>query len=335
MIILLLLAIMVLLVYFPAYHSSVPIQRHAWEKIRTAQRSLYQWKMENISSFDPKADPWELGFIGQEWSPLTTTLGSLPSKRTSCHPMWSFVAEKWFQRLGLGEGDRIAIFSSSSFPGMLFNVLAACERYGLEVLLIVSIGSSTWGANSPEAMWVHMEGFLVSSGFLNTRADYYTLGGEGETGGGFPEEGLAIINRVIEEKGIPMIIEADLEGMIRRKRDILAEFQPRVMVNIGGSEANLGESQEVLDITPGIILPGGSQIPRHGLIGEALRMGIPVIHILDLRGLAAMEGVPYDAAPQSGYLPLSTIISDIIGIACFFTFLSFHERWRISRNIRG
>ena len=150
---LLLAAGMAALWYLAAPAVLTSSERLLWEKVRSAQHHLSQWRGENSSAASVEDDPWNCGLIGVEWSGITTTLGDLSSKRTACNPAWSIQFSRWYRELGLKPGDPIAIYSSSSFPGLLLNAVAAAEALELDPLLIVSLGASTWGANHPDAPW--------------------------------------------------------------------------------------------------------------------------------------------------------------------------------------
>ncbi|MBP5211942.1 MAG: poly-gamma-glutamate system protein, partial [Pyramidobacter sp.] len=97
------------------------------ERVRTAQNVLYEWRVAGGSEFDPSDDPYRTGLVGLEWSELSTTVGSLEAKRTACDPRWSVVIRRWMESLKVTEGDSVAIFTSSSFPGMALNAVAALE----------------------------------------------------------------------------------------------------------------------------------------------------------------------------------------------------------------
>lgn len=116
--------------------------------------------------------------------PITTTLGALEAKRTAADPRWSIIVWRWLERLDIKRGDKVVVLSSSSFPGMMLNVLAALEERGADVTLFVSLGSSTFGANDPRAnMWSDLAAALRREGLLHTRAAFYTYGGGGDVGG--------------------------------------------------------------------------------------------------------------------------------------------------------
>ena len=104
-----------------------------YHKVESAQAFLWDALEQGGISLDVKADPYRSGFIGVEWSVTTTTLGSLEAKRCATDPLWAVRALRWFDAQGLREGDRIAVLASSSFPGLLYSVLAAAEAPVSEV----------------------------------------------------------------------------------------------------------------------------------------------------------------------------------------------------------
>ena len=309
-------------------------------RIRGAQRALWAHQRALGLPQSEEEDPNRTGFVGVEWSPLTTTLGELPAKRTAANPLFGVRCLRWFRELGLQRGDRIAVFSSSSFPGLLYAVLAAAESAGLEPTLVVSLGSSTWGANRPELPWPSMARFLRREGYLRTSATAYTLGGDQETGGGIPEEGRRILERAAREDGTPLWTEsgtpeARLEGMIRRKMDLVGSVRPRLVVNVGGSHANLGDRGTVLALSPGLLDPSLGPKAGDGVIGRSLRLGIPVLHLLELRGLCARTGIPYDG-PFRGTLG-GRPWAAVLGLALFGGALVRARRFSLApdREVEG
>ncbi len=80
-----------------------------WEKVRTAQDHLFRWREDRGVAPEEGSDREKTGFIGVEWSPLTTTLGPLEAKRTAADPLWAVHALRSFRALGIGEGDNVAL----------------------------------------------------------------------------------------------------------------------------------------------------------------------------------------------------------------------------------
>jgi poly-gamma-glutamate system protein len=306
-------------------------ERLLWEKVRAAQLHLSKWRGLNETASAPEDDPWNCGMIGVEWSGITTTLGDLAAKRTACNPAWAVQFSRWFRKLDLEPGDRIAIYASGSFPGMLLNVIAAAEAMELNALLVVSLGASTWGANHPDSPWPMLARELRRGGFIRIRADYYTLGGEAELGRELPPEAKALLRRAATESNVQLLTATNLRGMIERKAELLQAHGPRLLVNIGGSQANLGDDDEVLHLAPGLVPAADIGSAGNGIIGAAMRSGIPAIHVLDIKSLSNQVGIPFDTRPAAMVPVRVSPWWSITGLVLFLTVLSSHRRWRLER----
>ena len=327
---LLLLAMaMAVLWHFAAASVLTAEERVLWEKVRSAELHLSQWREQNGTATAIEDDPWNCGLIGLEWSGTTTTLGDLSSKHTACNPAWAIQFKRWFSDLNLKAGDPIAIYSSGSFPGLLLNAIAAAEAMELEPLLIVSLGASTWGANHPDAPWPVLAGELRRSGFIRMRADYYTLGGGAELGHGLPPEGEALLREAAKNSGIELLTAASLEDMIIRKTDLLKKHQSRLLVSIGGSQANLGDALDVLKLNPGLVPATQVSAAGNGVIGTAMQNHIPVIHMLNMKSLCNMVGIPYDAEPRQVAPTSVNKWWSVVGVILFFAVLLRHRRWKL------
>ena len=304
-------------------------ERALWERVRAAQLHLVQWRQHNGTAVDVQMDPWGCGLIGPEWSGITTTLGELGSKRTACNPAWAVQFSRWFHQLGLKPGDHVAIYSSGSFPGLLLSAVAATEAMQLEPLLIVSLGASTFGANHPDAPWPVLAAELRRNGFIRERADYYTLGGGAELGHGLPPEGEALLREAAKDAGVELLTAVDLEEMIALKTDLLDRHQPRLFINIGGSQANLGNAEEILRLSPGLVPVSESGRAGNGIIGVAMQDNIPVIHMLNLKSISNKVGIPYDSPPRKMAPARVSIGWCCAGLVLFFAVLLTHRRWRL------
>jgi len=300
-----------------------------WDRVRAAQLHMTQWRLDNGTSSAPESDPWQCGLIGLEWSPITTTLGDLAAKRSACNPAWAVQFSRWFRDAGLQPGDRVAIYSSGSFPGLLLNAIAAAEAMQLEPLLIVSLGASTWGANDPGAPWPVLAAELRSGGFIRKRADFYTLGGGAELGHGLAPEGMALLRNAARDNGVELLDAGGLQQMIALKMDLLEASGARLLVNIGGSQANLGDAEEVLRLTPGPVPAGDAGTAGNGVIGLAMRGGVRVIHMLNIHAIAGRYGIPYDAPPRKTAPHGIGLVWPAAGLALFFIVLLTHRRWRL------
>lgn len=299
------------------------------ERVGAAQQHLVAWRLANGTSSLPGHDPRGCGLIGVEWSALTTTLGDLEAKRTACAPAWAIQFGRWYDEAGLEVGDAVAIYSSASFPALLLSALAAAEARGLEPVLIVSLGASSWGANRLDLPWPLLGVELRRAGYLATRADYYTLGGGGETGGGMAPEAIEALRAAAREAGVPLLEATTLAELVARKAGLLQRRGARLLVSIGGSHANLGDDPEVIGLAPGFHHPGADVRAGNGLIGVALDKGIPVVHVLNIRELSARSGIPFDArVPSIGPLQVRRAWA-LLALALFFGVVLTHRRWRL------
>jgi len=64
-----------------------------------------------------KIDPNRTGMVGQEYTPMTTSIGTLSNKRTATSPDFAAALAKRMAELGVGKGDKVMIIQSGSFLG--------------------------------------------------------------------------------------------------------------------------------------------------------------------------------------------------------------------------
>ena len=90
----------------------------------------------------------------------------------------------------------------------------------------------------------------------------------------------------------------DLEKSIQRRLELFGE-DVDCFVNVGGASANSGTSAYTLDFPNGLVLdpPRIPTTPDRGLMYEYAARGVPVINMLNVRGMAADNGLPYDPVP--------------------------------------
>lgn len=303
-----------------------------YHKVESAQAFLWDALEQGGISPDVGPDPYRSGFIGVEWSVTTTTLGSLEAKRCATDPLWAVRALRWFDAQGLKEGDRIVVLASSSFPGLLYSVLAAAEARGLRVGLAVSLGSSTWGANRPEAPWPVLAGILRRGGFLGLDAKpaFYTLGGEEENGLGMPEEARALLAETARSDGVELFRNATLDEAIDRKMRLIggdgSEAPAKLVVSVGGAEGNIGTDPAAMSLVPGVLAPGEGPHAGNGVIGMALRAGRPVLYLLNLRVLAEAEGIGWEER-RPEFAARGSAMASILGLTLFALVMATHRRW--------
>ena len=305
-------------------------ERALWHSVRSAEDAVWSWRAERTGVLNLDADPHKTGLIGVEWSPLSTTLGALPAKRTACDPRWSIVISRWLNSLNIERGDSVVLLSSSSFPGLILNTLTALETRGADVTMVLSLGSSTWGANDSSNSWPLVSGFLRTKGFIHTKADFYTPGGDNETGVGLSPEAIGEMRAMAGRDGTPFIVKKSLEDVIIWKMSLIEEKRPKAVISIGGSNANMGDDEAILKLKPGLTadknVNGGS-----GVIGRALSQGYPVIHLLNIKELAAKEGIPFDSAPYCFFRSARSIVFAVLALLIFVFWLFTAKRWEMMK----
>jgi len=256
---------------------------------------------------DPLSDINRTGLIGVENSSITTSLGKLEGKRTTANPQFARAVVGMFREAGLRRGDTVAVGASSSFPGLILATLAAAESLGLKPLVVSSLGASNWGANDPAWTWIETAGCLRDKGVIKAYPIAFSMGGDGDAGRDMPEEGRGLLRRKIEATGRPFIREADLVSTVAARMEAFEKAAGgapiKVFVNVGGSFADMGTDGEILKLRPGFNPASDVFIPpveRRGLIQEMARRGIPVIHLLFVKGLCDRYGLPWDPVPLPG-----------------------------------
>jgi poly-gamma-glutamate system protein len=288
-------------------------------------------------AIDPSADPRRSGLVGLPWSGTTTTLGSLPAKRTGIQPDAAALFVRLYREAGLASGGRVAIDSSGSFPGFAVAAAVAAESIGAGTRTVVSLGSSTWGANRPEYALSDIFAALRDRGILAKAADAVSAGGADDRGGDM--EAVALREALDRAKAASSaLIEAEgLKAIVAARRAILDRgARPALLVSIGGNWSSTGGEEELAGIN-GLILPsrfGAGGPPGEGLVQDYLREGIPVIRILDVAGLCASTGLAFDPMPlpAPGRAPLygrgdpSRLIAAAAIVAAFLAAILLRRR---------
>lgn len=281
-------------------YSEFPAQLAAANTMKTAMEAIYQARINRGHSFNLELDPNRTGLIGMEFTPTTTTLGNLEAKRSSTNPDFAALFVKYFNELGLEKDDTIAIGGSSSFPGMILATLSAAKALELEPLLIVSLGSSMYGANLPEFNFLEMLEILNQEEIITFKPIAISLGGQNDIGAGFEDE--EILLAIAESSPYPLIYNEELQLTIQERFDYYqanADNDIKAFINIGGSSANIGKTSAYLNLPTGLNKSLDPDFIREeqGLLFEFAAMNIPTIHILNIRELAQRNGIAIDPVP--------------------------------------
>lgn len=283
--------------------SSTPTEDYA-QKVEASTRTaacfkaIRGLKAERGYTIDRAADINDTGLIGLDYSPITTTLGNLEAKRTGTNPNMAAVIIDMFHELGLEPGDAVGINYSGSFPALNIATLCAAETMGLEPVLISSFGASTHGANDPRLTYQDMEHYLYEAGLISTKSTYFSIGGTYDIGTEMETDIKETIIRRLEGLGYPLWYDEDLYHNVEQRYAFYrAGREIKCFINVGGNDVCFGDSSIMVHADGGILTELAEKDHSVGLIQLFLQDHIPVIHILNIKGLATEYGLPIDPSP--------------------------------------
>mgnify|MGYP001027838874 FL=1 len=273
-------------------------KEEASRQAEACYQAICQEKLDRGLSMDPGADINKTGMIGLDYSYITTTVGNLEAKRTSTNPNMAAVVVDMLQELKLQPGDKVAVNCSGSFPALNIAVMCAVGEMELDPFLITSFGSSTHGANDPEFTYLDMEHLLVSKGLLTHKSDLFSIGGMEDVGKEMPQDVIDTIVARIKSYGYTQFYDDDLIHNVLARYDIYrSQGDVKCFINVGGNDASFGDSSVMVHTDGGILTQLSEKDNSTGLVQLFLKDGTPVIHLLNIKTLAADYGLPIDPVP--------------------------------------
>jgi len=276
----------------------------AAQKMAAAMAAVKEERLRSGAAINPAMDPNQTGFIGEEYNDLTTSLGSLTAKRTSTNPNFAGLLVELLAEAALKPGDPVAVHFSGSFPALNTAVLSAISVLQLKPAIISSVGASTYGANDPDWTWLDMERVLREREIFPYSSIAASLGGLVDSLGGREGNGIVWGRKAIDRNQIPYLEEGGYRTLPRDAEQRMQIYsralggQPAVFINVGGSLISMGERAQALSISPGLSfrIPR-SAYPDRGILFRMNEMGVPVIHLLNVKKLARRYGLPVDPLP--------------------------------------
>ena len=251
-------------------------------------------------------DPNGTCLVGPELTDLFTSSGQLEAKRTATGPDMAGLLVYLLSEAGVEEGDRVGVGASGSFPALMIATLAAVRAVGAEPVTILSLGASSFGATRPTFHLLDLYGLMERGGLVPGPPAAVSMGGSGDTGAEFTETFRNDLLGELLAGDAPVLQIPDLPSNVA-ERMALYGFSATgggaagvaAFVNVGGAEANLGISPRILFVPPGLAENLGDLPPENerGVLFEMASRGIPVIHLLHVRGLALRYGLPWDPFP--------------------------------------
>jgi len=242
------------------------------------------------------------GMLGNDWSPITTTLGSLEAKEIAANPAFASLVVRWLDDADIHAGDRVGVTLSGSFPSLAICVFAALKTLGITATVVSSVGASSYGANQPDATWIDIESWLAAGdASFDFRSVLVTIGAEGDAGGGLSDEGIEEARLAARRNGIELYEPESLEEAIATKTALFERSDIELLINIGGNQASLGACPHASTIRNGYHRSTG--FCRHrdrGVMFRLAEKGIPYIHIIDIKDLARRYCISADGGEGAG-----------------------------------
>jgi len=269
-----------------------------------AARLMQDW-MDAVKGYKEEAglplapeDIHQTGMIGEAYTPITTTHGTIEAKRTTAGTDIAALMVQLLGEAGIGPGDTVGAGFSGSFPAMDLAVLAACQTMGVKCVYIASVGASTYGANQPECTFPDMVYRLCLDGLLDQPPALVTPGGADDCGLDMDEELREQILERIAGYGAEILREPDFETNLQVRMKLYRQEGPiQCFIGVGGNLTTTGVGGQEVDCG---LLPGGTirAVDKNsGLLQRYNHQGLPVIHLLNIKKLVSNYGLPYD--PES------------------------------------
>jgi poly-gamma-glutamate system protein len=268
---------------------------------QAASRVIYAAKLAKGLLPPAGSDPNHTGMIGLVYTPITTTIGDLGSKRTTTNPDFTAALVAQLAALNLKPGAPVLIILSGSFLGGDVGSIIAAETLGLKPVTIASFGASQYGANNPEFNLVDMLALLHDQGVLHSLPIASVLGGEGAIADGIDPADVAMLRASAMRAGIPLVENASFPALIddlMGRITVAAGGRPAAVLNVGGAQIGLGTCREAAAFPPGLtqaIVP--CTAGDAGLVMKLAAGDLPVLHVLNIRELVIEWGLPFDPIP--------------------------------------
>lgn len=251
----------------------------------------------------------DTGLVGPEFTELTSTPGDEREKRSTLNPMSASACVEMFVSSGLKEGDTIAVGASGSYPGFFLAVLSAAAEMKLNVRLILSLGSSMYGATRPEYNIFDIAGDAKESGLVEYELLAVSRGYKDDMGGSVmegilfentQEYSLEICRKEAIKRGCLLINPLDFETSVKERLELFGDVD--LFVNVGGAPINIGNGTYPFSVPVGLVeeldnIPEGE---GRGLVYEFLDRNVPIVNLLDSKGFSRKYGVEFDLSPFPG-----------------------------------
>lgn len=312
-----LMTIVFIALYYWSDISRVSVKAQKYEErieaARTVARAMKVLEDYRLPQFEQNAkevgiaDPLIYTMLGEKDSPITTDEGKIEDKITVLNPNFAAAVVDMLTGAGTQAGDTIAVLLTGSMPGANLALYAAAKALKLHPVAITSVGSSWWGANSPDFTWLDMERILLDDTIFSFRSIAASIGGSDDQGGlRLSIQGREMIGSAIDRNEVIFINQGGLRENIDARMELFRRVIPiwsyKAVVNIGGGIAAIGHRQNSRLIPNGVnIRLPAKNYPNLGCVHFFAEAGVPVVQIGDVRQTALDYDLPL------GQLPLPEI----------------------------
>lgn len=283
--------------------------------------------------------------VGPDFTELTSTPGDEREKRSTLNPYSAAAVTSMLLDAGLKKGDTIAIGASGSYPGFFLAALSAASELDLKVKLILSLGSSMYGAtrlqynifdiarDARESGLIEYELLGVSRGYKDDKGGSVL---EGILYNGTEELSLDICREEAERSGCVLINPPTLQESIEERLRLFGEV--KLFINVGGAPVNIGDGTVSFSVPAGLVMEM-DDVPKgegRGVVYEYLDKGIPVINLLDSKGFSEKYNVEFDASPfpeiEKEPLGISYLTMGIISLVLSITIITLSSIYYVRRK---
>lgn len=272
-------------------------QQEAAARTERCMQAVRGYKQARGIALHP-LDYHKTGLIGEDFNFITTSAGAIEAKRTAADPNMAALVVRLLTEAGLKPGDCVGAGFSGSFPALNLAVINACEVMELRLVYIASAGASTYGANNPALSFPEMAWQLCADGLIATPPAAISYGGDGDVGAGLDAPLRDAIRARLLALPVPYLEQPDYAANLQARMTLYARQGPiDCFVGVGGNITTLGLQQSGVGLGHGLLLPNDAiRIgPDSGLLQRYRALGLPVLNLLNMRGLCADYGLPFDA----------------------------------------
>lgn len=255
-----------------------------------ALQTLVDFRGEDDQS-DSYGDPRLDMIIGQQFSTITTGIGTFEDKVAGVNPNFAALIVDFMVEAGVKDGDLVAVGFTGSNPGINIAVLCACKALGVKPVTITAVGSTWWGANDPDFTWLDMESHLNTKGIIQSVPIAASLGGGLDEAAGLSAVGRNLLRAAIERNGIPLISANSVTASSAKRLELFKKYATvrpfKAYINVGEGVASLGHEENGRLIRDGVVrrLPIRNY-PARGLVHLMNAEKIPIINLHDILSLS-------------------------------------------------